>query len=98
MAEKEETELGRSKEPVTPAQHLMHLLTIGWSRQLHSFKSMLLRTGFHAIWLNGSPFRAISLRASLPSLPANKNEPDFLIVQFPLTLSIFRIIRSKLFH
>ncbi|MBS2003325.1 MAG: hypothetical protein U0103_09265 [Candidatus Obscuribacterales bacterium] len=31
MAEKEETELGRSKEPVTPAQHLMHLLTIGWS-------------------------------------------------------------------
>lgn len=31
MADKEETELGRSKEPVTPAQHLLHLLTIGWS-------------------------------------------------------------------
>jgi hypothetical protein len=31
MADKEETELGRSKAPVTPAEHLMHLLTIGWS-------------------------------------------------------------------
>ncbi len=27
----EDSELGRSKQAVSPADHLMHLLTIGWS-------------------------------------------------------------------
>ncbi|HEY9678540.1 MAG TPA: hypothetical protein V6C76_11055 [Drouetiella sp.] len=32
MAEKsDDSELGRSKNTVTPAEHLLHLLTIGWS-------------------------------------------------------------------
>ncbi|MBI2811897.1 MAG: hypothetical protein HYX67_13865 [Candidatus Melainabacteria bacterium] len=28
---KDDSELGRSKQHVSPADHLMHLLTIGWS-------------------------------------------------------------------
>ena len=28
---KDDSELGRSKQAVSPADHLMHLLTIGWS-------------------------------------------------------------------
>lgn len=33
MAEKEmnEAELGRSKQSITPREHLMHLLNIGWN-------------------------------------------------------------------
>ncbi|CAN5551065.1 hypothetical protein BH10CYA1_BH10CYA1_25040 [soil metagenome] len=28
---KDDSELGRSKQVVSPAEHLLHLLTIGWS-------------------------------------------------------------------
>lgn len=71
--DKEDSELGRSKNQVSPADHLMHLLTIGWSPSAPLIQKYVAENGLSRDLAQWQAVQA-EQTARQPAKPAGKQK------------------------